>query len=388
METDRVLCVDDDPNILDGFQRHLRKKFDLETAVGPEAGLRRIDQDRPYSVVVSDMQMPGMTGVQFLSRVREKSPLTVRMMLTGNADQRTAIDAVNEGCIFRFLTKPCPPEELAKALEAGIRQYHLVMAEKELLEKTLKGSLQVLTEILSLADPQSFGRAEAIRDQAVILASLLHAEDVWAIESAALLSHIGNVTLPPEVMSRVRQRGYLSPEEKDMVGRVPEMGARLLARIPRLERVAEYVRLQSKHFDGSGFPQGEPGGASLPLGARILKTASDMVELSSKGATPAEALDMMAGRSGWYDPLILEKAGHLFRPEGIPAPVHPVQRVEVKVEELALGQTLGADVITSDGRLLISAGHVITETLLERLRNFAKLNGLREPLSVERQAGR
>lgn len=386
MPTDKVLCVDDDPNILDGFQRHLRKKFSLDTAIGPDAGLARIATNGPYAVVVSDMQMPGMNGVQFLSRVREKAPESVRMMLTGNADQKTAMDAVNEGCIFRFLTKPCSPEDLSKSIEAGIHQYRLITAEKELLEKTLKGSLQVLSEILSLADPKSFGRAESIRDQAVILASLMHAEDTWAIESAALLSQIGNATLPPEVLARARARAFLTPEEKDMLGRVPEVGARLLEKIPRLHAVSEYVRWQAKHFDGSGVPSGPPAGVEIPLGARILKIACDLVDLGSKGASPIEALEEMKVRQGLYDPAILEKALLLFRPSMIPMPSVAPSAIEVKVEDLSEGLTLASDVLLEDGRLLIAAGHVITETILSRLRNFAKVNGLQGPIMVQKRA--
>ncbi|NIQ03497.1 MAG: response regulator, partial [Nitrospinaceae bacterium] len=94
-----------------------------------------------FAVVVSDMRMPDMDGIQFLSRVREHYPQTVRMMLTGYADVKTAMNAVNEGNIFRFMTKPCPPEVFEKVLSAGIEQYRLITAERDLLERTLKGSV-------------------------------------------------------------------------------------------------------------------------------------------------------------------------------------------------------------------------------------------------------
>src|ERR1043166_4052564 len=104
---DRILCVDDDPNILEGYKRQLRKEFELVTAVGPEQGLQMGIQQGPFAVVVSDLQMPGMNGVEFLAQVRTQEPDTVRMLLTGNAELQSAIEAINQGQIFRFLTKPC-----------------------------------------------------------------------------------------------------------------------------------------------------------------------------------------------------------------------------------------------------------------------------------------
>src|SRR4029077_11303089 len=133
--------------------------FRVETAEGGEAALDKIAAHGPFAVVVSDRQMPRMDGIKFLSLVKERAPDTVRLMLTGNADLDGAIKVVNEGNIFRFLTKPCPLEVLGKAVEDALGQYRLVTAEKELLNKTLSGSIKLLCDILSMIDPQSFGRA-------------------------------------------------------------------------------------------------------------------------------------------------------------------------------------------------------------------------------------
>ena len=161
---EKVLFVDDDAAVLSTFRRTLRKKFQLITAMGGETALEQIQSKGPFAVVVSDMRMPGMNGVQLLAKIKEKNPDTVRMMLTGYADFNTAMEAVNEGNIFRFLTKPCPPDLLAQALEDAARQYRLIKSEQELLNKTLKGSIQVLIEILSIVDQQSFSQVTKLRD--------------------------------------------------------------------------------------------------------------------------------------------------------------------------------------------------------------------------------
>src|SRR6476646_10656243 len=100
-----VLFVDDEPAILDGYKRMLYRDFDIKTALGGEEGLAMIRQSEPVPLVISDMRMPGMDGVQFLRHVCEESPDTVRMVLTGYTDLKAAVDAVNEGHIFRFLAK-------------------------------------------------------------------------------------------------------------------------------------------------------------------------------------------------------------------------------------------------------------------------------------------
>jgi len=160
--SDKILFVDDEQHILDTFRATLRKHYDVHTALGPEEALRMVAEEGPFSVVVSDFKMPRMTGVKLLGRVGEISPNTVRVMLTGYADVESAVAAINEGHVFRFLTKPCSTEILIRTLDAALEQYRLVTSEKELLRGTLRGSIRILTEILSLVNPEAFGRAERI----------------------------------------------------------------------------------------------------------------------------------------------------------------------------------------------------------------------------------
>ena len=299
--SEKVLFVDDDPNILAAYQRTLRKLFQIDTARGGELGLAAIAQHGPYAVIVTDMQMPQMDGVQFLRRAQELAPDSVRMMLTGNADQHTAIEAVNAGRIFRFMNKPCPPEQFTQTLQDGIRQYRLIHAEKELLEKTLSGSVRVLTEILSVVDPQSFGYAETLKRSMRPLAEALKVAEVWEWEIAAMLSQIGYVTIPPAVIGKARSGKELAEVEAKMLLRVPEIGHHLLANIPRLESVARIVLYQNKRFDGVGFPADAVAGEQIPLAARVLKIVSDLAQIEVQKIPRARAFEMMAGRAGWYD---------------------------------------------------------------------------------------
>ncbi|MEX2494362.1 MAG: response regulator [Nitrospirales bacterium] len=127
---EKVLFVDDEMSVLDALKRQLHQQFHLDVALGAQEAITIIRNRGPYAVVISDCKMPVMDGIQFLSLVRKFAPNTVRMMLTGNNDLETAMEAVNQGEIFRFLTKPCPPATLQKALQAGVEQYQLNRSKK------------------------------------------------------------------------------------------------------------------------------------------------------------------------------------------------------------------------------------------------------------------
>lgn len=133
---ERVLFVDDDPLLLASLRRRFRRRLELDTAESGEEGLRAIRERGPFAVVVTDYTMPRMNGVEFLRRVRELAPETVRVLLTGSADVNAAVRAVNEGNIFRFLLKPCPPESLQEALDEGLRAFRRTRKDRKFARRT------------------------------------------------------------------------------------------------------------------------------------------------------------------------------------------------------------------------------------------------------------
>ena len=381
--SEKILCVDDDANILAAYQRNLRKQFTIDAAPGGEQALAAMEAQGPYAVVVADMQMPGMNGIQFLLKAKEKTPDTVRIMLTGNADQQTAMEAVNKGHVFQFLTKPCPPEMLAMALEAGIKQHRLVTAERDLLEKTLSGSIKVLTDILSMMDPQSFGRGELLRDYTRTFVKSLKINQTWEFEVAAMLSQIGFVTIPPGVIQKARAGHGLSGQEKDMLTQVPTIGAELLSNIPRLDNVAKIVLYQNKNYDGSGFPVDSVAGEDIPVGSRILKVLSDLLQLETKETPKATALSLMQNRTGLYDPRVLDAAFACFDVYLPHATSVKSSGHSIGFKDLQTGHVLISNIETSDGMMIVTAGNKISPLLLQKLRNFAAISGIKEPIYVE-----
>ncbi len=378
----KVLLVDDDPNILSAYTRVLRKRFRFDTAQGGEEALALIRGPEPYAVILSDMRMPGMDGIQLLSEARAIAPDTVRIMLTGNADQETAIQAVNQGNIFRFLTKPCEPDVLALSLEAGIKQYQLVTAEKELVEGTLKGTLDLLVELLAIADTTAFSRAQALAPLSQKIARVLGLESPWVVGVASTLSQIGALTIPPDVMARLRKGEHLTDPEQETLTRLPEISSGLIRHIPRMDEVASAILFMHKNFDGSGFPHAHLREEEIPLAARILKVASDYLDLlERKGSSPA-ALDAMGQQRICYDPRVLDALTHALDQPDRAVEENPDLPHLATHDTLQPGQILVEGVETREGMLVYPALTRVGQSHLERLKNFASLVGLKEPFLV------
>jgi response regulator RpfG family c-di-GMP phosphodiesterase len=380
----KILLVDDEPLVLAAYRRILIRRFAIETVLGPEEGLAAIASRGPFAVVVADMQMPEMDGVQFLARVETLSPESVRLMITGNSDIKTAIEAVNRGDVFRFLTKPCPAETLVPALEGALKQHRLLTAERELLENTLNGTVKMLTDILALSDPTGFGRARRLRESMRRFAKHFGLARTWDLELAAMLSSMGRVALPSSLIRRSADGLTLTNPEQDMLAAVPSTGAALLADIPRLESAAHIVRYQNKNYDGAGPPDDDVAGDEIPIGARILRVINDLQMIESRGVPRSDAVAKLRSARGCYDAEVLEAVAagvDLCQERTSETDIDP--RI-LSLAELRVGDRLGHDVKTLDGCVIAPSGTDVTDLVLQKVRNYAKLSGIEEPLHVSR----
>jgi response regulator RpfG family c-di-GMP phosphodiesterase len=362
----RLLCVDDDPNVLSALSRVLRPHYDVTTSTSALAALAQLEGGESYHVVVSDLRMPEMDGVAFLGRVRQQAPDTARVLLTGNADLSGAIAAVNEGQVFRFLVKPCEADALLKALAAAVEQNRLVTAERVLLEQTVHGSIKALTDLLAIVQPASFGRATRIKRHVEALAVALALPDRWQVEVAALLSQVGYIVVPPETAERLQKGQRLSRAEQDLVTRLPHLAERLVASIPRLEGVRAILAHQNTPFAGAGRESAAPAATAVPIGARLLRVANDVDVLEAQGMPLAMAVDALEARTGEYDPAVLAALRRLVVGEA----KRPVTRLaEMRLAEVQVGMTFATDVVAANGILLVARGQEVTQSLVERIWN-------------------
>ncbi len=302
---EKILFVDDEPDVLATFLRNLRKRFQIVTVSSGKEGLAVMEQQGPFAVIVSDLRMSGLDGTQFLAQAKAASPDSVLMMLTGYVDVQTAFDAVNDGTVFRFLIKPCLLDTLTKALDAGIAQYRLHTAEREVLEQTVKGSVGVLTEILGMVNPAAFGRATRVKDYVRDIATQIKLTNGWQLEVAAMLSQIGCVSIPSDVLEKAYAGESLTPDEQDLLASHPAVGSKLIAHIPRFESIAWIIEAQQLPFSAYTGTHNAPN-AEAALGAQILKVAVDLDQMVVSGVSPNAALDDLRQRADEYNPRVVK----------------------------------------------------------------------------------
>jgi len=303
-----VLYVDDDTDILSSYKQYLQKQFHIETALSGEHGLTVLDDMGQFAVVVADVRLPDMDGIQFLARVKERFPDTIRVILTGNADLQTAIDAVNEGSVFRFLTKPCSPETFAELLDSGLRQHQLITSQHKLTRETLVGSIRMLTSVIGMANPVILNRTTRITHYAKMIATQMKLPNLWQIELASTLSQIGCLALPPRILNKLSAGRGLSLREHMMYSSHPRFGADLVANIPRLEPVARIIEQQLMSFKRY-MPWESTQNDKISLGAQILRVAIGIDRMLARGLPYGDALIKIRKQPEEYNPEIVDILG-------------------------------------------------------------------------------
>jgi FixJ family two-component response regulator len=365
----RVMFVDDEENVLQGIGRLVRSYVEPTLFTSPVTAAQQLALGLEggsgcYAAVVSDMRMPGMSGADLLKHARSVSPDTTRLLLTGYADLQSAMAAVNEGNIFRFLTKPCSGADLRNALDAALEQHQLVVDRRELLDQTLRGAVEALVETLAMAQPAAFTRATRLRRLASDLAAALRLPEAWQVEVAAQLGEIGVVTLPDRALDALASGSGTDPAIQAMLERLPGLADDVLRRIPRLDAVRDIVREQE--------PVDNRAEALLrrSLPARVLQAAREFDANIVRGFTNEEAIALLRQRPH-HDKDILDA---LQKVASVPDGSASVR--EAEPDHLQVGAVLAADVYSSQGLLLVARGQTLNEVLLTRLRNYASLTGL------------
>ncbi|GAA3958580.1 HD domain-containing phosphohydrolase [Actinoplanes auranticolor] len=381
VERPRILLVDDEPNLLDGLRRQLRRDFTVETAVGAANGLFALKPDDPFAVIVSDFLMPGINGAEFLAAAAKAAPTSTRMLLTGHTSLADAAITVNQGRVFRMLLKPVDTDTMTAALRDCVTQHKLVVSERELLERTLQGSVKALSDVLSLASPAAFGRAARMRRVASAILDRVEVEDRWAAELAVEMAQLGIVALPPTVAAKLDTGAELALAEQQMVDELPAVAEQLISPIPRMAPVADCIHYSRKGFDGSGTPADGVTGDRIPFGGRLLRLVQDHDALLLQGMSPTVALATLRTRSRLYDPALLEAFSSTAA-----AAAETIRGV--MLADLQAGMVLAAAVRNRSDVLLVNAGQEVTVGLITRLRNFAALeDGVAEPLMVLDESG-
>jgi DNA-binding response OmpR family regulator len=372
----RILLVDDEPRLLDGLRRNLRGRYVINTAGSGAEGLELARQSaqegNPFAVIVSDMMMPGMSGAEFLTQARPILPDAVLMILSGQADLSSTISAVNNANLFRFLTKPIEPHDFMTALDAALRQHQLLTSERDLLQNTLTGAVDVLTDVLSMASPVASRRTERVRGVVRAAAEMLGVDDDWRLPIAAMLSHLGCIALPSHVLEQIEHGQDLEPAEREMWRNHPATARQLLSKIPRMEEIADWVAAQPTHQAAADAP----GQAPADIAAAVLPAVAAFLVHHDAGLVGRDIARRLTDTDR-YPETVVEAV--------LAAVAHQIPRGVVKelmVANLLPGMVVQDDVQTSTGLVLVRSGERVTDALIARLMNFAASVGVKEPLKV------
>ena len=413
-----VLCVDDEPSILSALKRVLRAEDCKVLQAGSGQDALALLAQEAVDVVVSDMRMPGMDGAALLAQVRARWPATARILLTGYADMNATIAAINEGQIYRYIHKPWDEAELRLTVRQAAEHQQLARERDRLqaltatqnealitlntgleqrvqertgelrqandqLRRNYLTSIKIFSNLMELRSGVLAGHGKRCAHLArkVAAAMGLSEEDVQDIFVAGLLHDVGFMAMPDAILSK--PVGKLAAPDLVSYQRHASLGAQSFMALDDHQAVATLIRSHHERFDGTGYPE-QLQGEQIPLGARILgvvDTFDDLTHghLTGAALTEAEARTLLQrGRGTQFDPEVIDVFLHITQVEK----PKPIRLEPVTPEHLQPGMALGKDLLSKEGVLLLSAGHVLTADMISRIRKYEKTEALNLTLDI------
>jgi response regulator RpfG family c-di-GMP phosphodiesterase len=411
----RILIVDDEQLVLSGLRETLtREGYHVTTATNPFLALDELKQ-RIFSAIISDNQMPGVTGLEFLAQAKALQPNASRILITAVLSLDTVIDAINQGEIYRFIVKPWLREELLATVKNAVQRYELidnntvlqtraVVMNRELTEanrslelqvarvaeqneslgqlnqalaENLQHSVQLGLHVLQAFHPGLGNQAQRVHQICKALADTLHlpAERRQILEFSAWLHDIGLVAIPRDLIRRWEvSPGSLKPEELAVIQSHPRLGQDLVKFVHHLEEVGGIIRAHHEQFDGKGFPDGLAG-EEIPWLARLLAVAVGFAESNLEESIAIESIRQ--GSGSLYDP---EAVRAFLR--ALPKAAMSRKEREVLLCELAPGMILAKGIYTPNGLLLVPEGQPLNEGAIGKILNHNRTNPIVQSLLV------
>jgi response regulator RpfG family c-di-GMP phosphodiesterase len=392
----KVLYVDDETSLLSSFSSLFKREGVEVTTLADSTCIDQcLDKKGPFALVVSDQRMPGLDGVGTLERVRQKSPSTVRIMLTGFADQEDTVRAINTAGISRYITKPWDDILLVQVVHESVHSFNLAAENHflneelavrskslaELLDGTVGQTIELLSHLISYVNIHAANQTERVRklgNAVLTLIKNISQQERWEIQRALELFNLGIAVLPPWIQVTLNKEGLWSLPRFPVAANHHLLAFDLLKDIPRFDQVARIIQLSHKNFDGENEPKSVVlKGNDLPMGARLLRILIDLDSLSTEHHRGRDMLLKMVHQPKKYD---VELISLML---GLESTMRVSQAEKhATLEELEEGMILVEDMVTIRGHVMIRAGSEITRPVLRILSQTRHYDPIKEPVRV------
>ena len=308
----KILIVDDEEDNLALLYRTLRSKYNITKAHSAIEALE-ILQNKQFDCILSDHKMPLMDGVEFLKRVYDIQPRTMRLLVTAYSDVKILIDAINYAKIYRYIKKPFTPDELLMIVDSALECYQLKIDNENLisdLKDLFSGTVKAIIEALDAKDSFTLGRSRRVAFYAlkIVKKLALNPTEVSKIELAGLLHDIGMIGVAEEILNKSQK---LTDEEYEKIKMHVHYSVKILEDIKQLYDITEIIKYHHEYYNGCGYPYGLKG-EEIPLGSRIIAIADAFDSMVSnrayrKSLSPDEALKVIEQSAGkQFDPNLVE----------------------------------------------------------------------------------
>jgi len=384
----KVLLIEDD-NQLRKLEIMLLKNLGHEVVPcqTAEEGLDKF-QSEAFSFIMLDMVLPGMSGLEFSRKIRDLPQGDEPYILAITSWDEEQLPSILQAGANDYIQKPIDvnlfnirihiAEQSISNIRERVRMRRQMrdMVTSDIMQSTLQGFIRVITNVLSLMAPAVFGRSVRVARIARELAEQVNLQDSWELAAAAMLSQLGCVSIPQEIMTKALDESTLNVDEQTMFLSHAEHGANLLEGVPRMEKIARIIAYQEKLFDGGGYPKDDVKGDDIPVESRILKIALDLDRLYSRDVPRSDAFLELSSRTGWYDPALLKIFSETPQKEK-----GDIKRVWIN--QLEDGMIFMENVLSKTDALLVMKGHAVTPSVREQLNNFSKNFHIQQPIEVE-----
>jgi putative nucleotidyltransferase with HDIG domain len=404
----KLLLVDDEESITKALQRLFRKEgYETHTALSGQEGLEVLKEAKePFSLIISDQRMPGMTGAQFLEKAKKIFPNAKRILLTGYSDMDAIVDAINKGEIHRYLAKPWNDDDLLIQTRQILEQMELEERTQK-LESSVLNAIRLLSSLVEILNPKLGEHMKQVAPLAREIAEEygMEKEQLDQIEIAGMLHDIGLLGAPERIMEK--DPDEMNERERYMFNQHPEIGQICLQSVESLDQVGAIVLAHHEHYDGSGFPNGLIAD-EIPLGARIISVVADCCQLMRTWPTDINEIMEKARKyigpsvkdilitdrkelinditskilllrvTQKYDPDVVMKLVKKLEPDEEERKKQQRLRdiVALHFNDLKEGMVLGKNLRTMDGRLVITRGTTLNELLIPSIQRLGEGNVL------------